>query len=276
MTGLTHSMKPLGWVAGIGILILLLARATGAQEGEYLLLVGDSQTTEPRELTDPQRTDLETLGLSDTLVFQELTIQIVKLEKPDPSERGSAMLSVRVGDSSHLFTLEENNNRTIWPGGREGWQINMYSINTERQTVRLRAQRTVRPWTPSVEPPVPPKIAALRAARERAAAAPAPQPASTTGREGAWTMRRTLNSGAEISNPGMRLRLVRVDGSDVRTARRWATFIVNTSTTSQEVRLEEYRATFVEDYQIMVERIDVRNRPGQGRVTVTINYLPVR
>lgn len=274
MTGLTQSMKPMIWIAAIGLIILLVARAAGAGEaGEYVLLRADTLTTQPRELIDPKRTDLETLRPGDTIIFQELAINLLSLNKPELDEAGWASLQLRAGGVSSLVTLEENSNTIFWPGGRDGWQINVYSISGLRETVRLRAQRTVRPLTPQEEPPVPPKIAAQRAARSQAAAAPAP--AYSGAREGAWSARRGLNRGEEISAPGLRLRLMRVDGREGRGARRWATFIVNTSTTSREIRLEEFRAAFVEDFQILVESITPRSRPGEGRVVVTINYLPV-
>lgn len=208
MVGMTHSMKPLIWIAALGIVILLLARAAGAREGgEYALVRGDTLTSQPRPLSDTRRTDLETLRPGDTIIFQEFRISLLEVEKFDSGEKGQALLEVRAGDTRQLITIGENSNGKFWPGGREGWEINMYSMDGERQTARLRAQRTVRNVAPGLEAPP-----ALASSANRSGARARGQSGQSLYvtidyQDGLFPSRGVTANGAGVLAPGMNLQV---------------------------------------------------------------------
>lgn len=50
-------------------------------------------------------------------------------------------------------------------------------------------------------------------------------------------------------------------------------FVVRTGTTSQDVRIREFRSQFVEDFEIVADDITPSSTPGEGRARVTIRFV---
>ncbi len=50
-------------------------------------------------------------------------------------------------------------------------------------------------------------------------------------------------------------------------------FVVRTGTTSQDVRIREFRSQFVEDFEIVADDITPSSTPGEGRARITVRYV---
>ncbi len=82
-----------------------------------------------------------------------------------------------------------------------------------------------------------------------------------------------LRVGAALKFGDLRLRVVRVNENNVNDEMDDSVeLVVNTSTTSMDVTIEEFRSEFVDDYAISVPEIRPAGKPEEALATITIRY----